>query len=120
MNPTAIFASMAFEARTLAHKAHLKTRSYAQHVALNEWYDGIVPLVDSLVEMYQGEFGVIEDYPDSGQINLPKEPIPLLLTFRNWCDTNKTVIAPSEDTQNVLQEIRGLTNQMLNKLQNLA
>ena len=38
-----------FHARTTAHVLHLKSRSYAQHVALNEFYDGVVPpLIPSL------------------------------------------------------------------------
>ena len=33
-----------FHARTNAHILHLQTRSYATHVALNEFYDEIVTL----------------------------------------------------------------------------
>lgn len=52
-----------FHARTAAHVMHLKTRSYAEHAALQGFYDGIIPLVDSLAEVYQGEYGLIKDYP---------------------------------------------------------
>ena len=43
-------------------KYHLQTKSYAEHMALNAYYDGIVALVDALVESYQGKYGIIEKY----------------------------------------------------------
>ena len=52
-----------FHARTTAHVLHLKSRSYAQHVALQGFYDGVIPLADALAEAYQGEYSLIETYP---------------------------------------------------------
>lgn len=43
-------------------KAHLKTNKYSKHVALNEFYDEIVDLVDTLIEDYMGLHGKIEDF----------------------------------------------------------
>lgn len=48
-----------FHARTNAHVLHLSTRSFAAHVALQEFYDGLIPLTDRLAEAYQGEYGLI-------------------------------------------------------------
>ena len=52
-----------FHARTNAHLLHLQTKSFSAHKALNEFYDGIVPLADSLAEAYQGAYGIIAIYP---------------------------------------------------------
>ena len=52
-----------FHARTAAHVFHLKTRSYAEHMALNAFYDEIVPLADDLAEAYQGGYELIKDFP---------------------------------------------------------
>ena len=49
-----------FADRTYAHNAHLKTSSYAAHKALNEFYDDVVDLADSLAEMAQGKFGKLD------------------------------------------------------------
>jgi len=49
-----------FEARQAAHQAHLKTKSFAAHKALNKFYDGILDLTDELAEVVQGEFGLLE------------------------------------------------------------
>jgi hypothetical protein len=41
---------------------HLQTSSYAAHKALNNYYDGIIDLVDGLVESYQGRYGILKGY----------------------------------------------------------
>ena len=38
--------SLLFNARTNAHIAHLQTRSFAQHKALDEFYNGILDIAD--------------------------------------------------------------------------
>jgi hypothetical protein len=54
--------SYLMHSRTQAHVFHLQTPSFAAHKALNEYYDGIVDIVDGLVESYQGKYGVIMNY----------------------------------------------------------
>jgi DUF1680 family protein len=53
------FVGMLFLARDVTHSVHLNTRSYAKHVALNEFYDAIVDLADKFAEAYQGRHGLI-------------------------------------------------------------
>jgi len=62
--------------RNQSHIFHLQTKSYAEHKALNDYYDGIVGLYDGLVESYQGKYGILtdvktfenEDYQSSEQV----------------------------------------------------
>ena len=54
--------SYLFHSRTQAHIFHLQTQSFAEHMALNTYYDGIVPLVDGIVEAYQGKYGIVKGY----------------------------------------------------------
>ena len=54
--------SLLFNARTNTHIAHLQTTSYAQHKALNEFYDGVVDLADRFAESAQGSIGIITGY----------------------------------------------------------
>lgn len=76
-----------FQARTAAHMAHLQTRSFAEHKALNEFYDEVVGLADSFAETYQGIFGIIEQYPPC--------PLPTgkaadwINALREWCEKNR-------------------------------
>ena len=39
-----------FHARTAAHVLHLTTKSYAVHVALNEFYEKLIPLTIAIEE----------------------------------------------------------------------
>ncbi len=54
--------SLLLHSRTQTHILHLQTKSYAEHMVLNGFYDGIGGLIDGLVESYQGQYGIIESY----------------------------------------------------------
>ena len=48
----------------MSHKYHLQVKgdmgSYAAHVALGAYYEGIQDLVDTLVEVYQGQYEIFK------------------------------------------------------------
>lgn len=49
--------------RTQAHIFHLRVKgngAYAAHKALQKYYEGILPLLDGLVEGYQGKNDLVE------------------------------------------------------------
>jgi DNA-binding ferritin-like protein len=51
--------------RDQVHIFHWQTTgpgSYAMHKALNDYYDEIPDIVDSLVESYQGKHGIVKGY----------------------------------------------------------
>jgi hypothetical protein len=56
------FASLLFEIEVVSHVAHLQTTSFAQHMALNDLYTGMVDHRDAFIEAYQGEYGIISGY----------------------------------------------------------
>jgi hypothetical protein len=51
-----------FHSQTQVHIFHLQTTSYAEHKALQGYYEGIDSLVDGLVESYQGKNELIKNY----------------------------------------------------------
>lgn len=56
-------ASILLHSRNQAHIFHLGVKgpgSHAAHLALQAYYEGIIPLVDGLVEGYQGKYGIIK------------------------------------------------------------
>jgi hypothetical protein len=55
-------ASIILHSRTQTHTLHLQTKSFAEHKALNDYYDSIGDLFDGLIESYQGKYGIIESY----------------------------------------------------------
>ena len=96
-----------FHARTTAHVLHLKSRSYAQHVALQGFYEGIIDLVDSLAEAYQGEHGLIDSYP--AKYSSYSDPILLMDDLRSCVDEcAKGLDASDSNLLNTLDEIRDL------------
>jgi hypothetical protein len=65
-NDISKFVSKLFESREMAHIYHLQVRgqmgSNAEHMALGVYYDSIVDLIDELVEVYQGQYEIIDGY----------------------------------------------------------
>lgn len=56
-NSNEFYIGKLFQSRDVIHLAHLKTTSYATHVALNSYYDGILDHIDTIVEALQGYEG---------------------------------------------------------------
>lgn len=55
-----------FHSRTQAHVFHLQTDSFAQHNALQKYYDAIVGIADGLAESWQGKYGKLNYKPVAG------------------------------------------------------
>lgn len=63
--PIEELAARVFAARNAAHRAHWAAKaegSFAKHMALGEFYDGIVDAIDSIIEVDQGMYGLIGDF----------------------------------------------------------
>jgi len=54
------FIALLFFSRDYAHRAHLRTTSYAVHMALEKFYEDLLEAVDELTETYQGRFDILE------------------------------------------------------------
>ena len=107
-----------FLSRTMSHMAHLKTKSYATHIALNDFYDGIIDLADTLIEAAQGQYGIL-DVPfvnASGNVN---DPIGMLQGHLKQLETTMSMV--DEDyLMNIFQETQSLYRSTLYKLVNLS
>jgi hypothetical protein len=104
-----------FQSRDMMHIAHLQTLNYAEHKALNEYYDGILDLTDSLLEAYFGTTGKRLNFkiPGSEYMN-PTQHLPQLMEY---IKKHRSVFG-SENThlQNIVDEILALiakTNYLL-------
>jgi hypothetical protein len=70
---TGSYVQCLMNASTSFHKLHLQVTgvgSYAQHKALNNIYDALPDLADSIAEGYQGACEVILDYPEEAPVIL--------------------------------------------------
>jgi DNA-binding ferritin-like protein len=65
-------ASIFFHSRTQTHQFHTLVSgpgSLAIHLALQNYYEQIIPLMDDLIEAYQGKYGIINYKQVNGNDN---------------------------------------------------
>jgi hypothetical protein len=115
------FVGLLFLGRDVAHSVHLNTRSYAKHMALQGFYEGIVDLADSFAEAYQGKYGLI------GGITLQSAKktaniVEFLQDQLDEIEANRYKVVDKDCTalQNIIDEIVGLYLSTLYKLRFLA
>lgn len=53
------FIGELFQIRDKIHLAHLSSKSYSEHKALNEFYEELLDIIDSLVESIQGKYNIL-------------------------------------------------------------
>jgi len=107
------------QAKVQGHILHLQTTSYAAHMALGSFYDSIGDLADSLIEEYQGKYGIVKTYIIPS--NLSSDPIIYIKSLRTLVETTRYTELKETDTnlQNTVDEIISLIDSTLYKLTNL-
>ena len=82
--------SRVFAMRNAAHLAHWSTKSYAEHKALGKFYDELIDKIDSIIEAYQGWFGLI------GEVRMivmsKKDIAEAIRTDLTWMGANRDKI----------------------------
>lgn len=107
--------------QTQTHVFHLQTKSYAEHKALQGYYEGIDPLVDAIVESYQGKYDIIKTY-ESFAIDAYSGKAQLETYFKALSKKVEDIHKQVEDTylQNQLDTVNELIVSTLYKLRFLA
>ena len=104
-----------FEARQMAHNEHLRTRKFSAHKALQGFYEKINDLVDEIVEVYQGEFGIIEFATE-----IKVQQIDIIEYLESVAKMLKNANSALKDShshyKNILDEMTALTYQTIYKL----
>lgn len=111
------FVMVMMNARTEAHIHHLKTRSYAAHMALGDFYKEIGDLVDRLAENLQGKYGPLDYAPLS--IHLSEDGKEMMRNLNDYVFDSRDEVSSASDIQNIIDEIEDLvsrTNYKLNFL----
>lgn len=112
------FVSTLFASRTQAHVFHLQTDSFAEHSALNTYYDEIIGITDGLIESYQGKYGIIRGY---GNIALQEFQncdgvIAYFIMLCEYVEKSRQLICQDSYIQNQVDEIVALINSTIYKL----
>ena len=101
---------------------HWQSQSYSEHIALNEYYDGIPDIVDGIVESYQGKHGILKGYtPAERFADYSKETATKYFkALATYVDRIYNKI-PKEDTNiiNQLDTFKDLIYTTIYKLENL-
>lgn len=102
---------------TTTHIMHLQTPSYAEHVALGEFYAEVGDLTDTFVESYQGKYGIIQNYPKTYEMPAD-EPISYLKYLSAELEKYRRQPGFPQDSelQNELDNVATLINGTLYKL----
>jgi hypothetical protein len=115
-----------FAARDAAHKLHLKSRSFAKHIALGELYEGLLDKIDELAEVWMGKHGVI-DFGASSDNDFMQlsdtsqtDPVAFVRQLAAFVESVKSIL-PKEETHilNIWGEIISIVYRAKYKLENL-
>ncbi len=106
--------------RTVSHIAHLKTSSYAQHMALGDFYGAIGDHADAIAEAWMGRNNErIADVPIIAQ--KAGNVVQDLWGVRSWIDVNrKDKELASPEIQNLIDGATDLIDSTLYKLKFLS
>ena len=113
------FIGLLFASRDYAHKAHLNTDSFAQHMALGDFYDEIIDLADSLAESWMGRN--LQKVGEIPTITAPKgEPLTVMKRLLDVVRDSRDFCADDTMLSNVIDEIEQLFTATIYKLKFLA
>lgn len=112
--------AMLFLGREIAHREHLRTKSFSQHMALSTFYNEVVEIADSIAEAYQGRHGIIDKIPlldndMTGSIDVVLEQQLAAIEKLRYTAVERTETA----IQNLIDEAVALYLSTLYKLRNL-
>ena len=102
-------------AATNTHILHWQTRSFAEHMALGEFYEALPGLIDTLVEATQGVTGEIIEFP-ADYYPPAEDGLTELLELREFFIENRDVMPKDREIQNLLDGIGDQIDSTLYKL----
>lgn len=109
------FMGLLFASRDYAHKAHLNTDFFAEHMALNAFYDGIVDLADSLAEAWMGRN--LQKVGEIPVINVPKgEPFAVMKRLLDVVQDTRDFVSNDTVLSSIMDEIEALYSSTIYKL----
>ena len=114
MENCALFVATLLHSATNTHFFHWSTDSYSKHIALGEYYDGIVELTDSFAEAYMGKYGKFTTFPSV--YHQPKDSLKYLESLQNFVTDARQDLPQDSELQNLIDEIADLINTTTYKL----
>lgn len=116
MDQFATYIGTLMQSRNQAHIYHLQTSSYAQHIALQAYYEGIIPLIDGLVESYQGQYGILRGYKMANLLKEDDNPAMYFEGLSKFLDMIKGQLPQDSFLVNQYDEVASLIQSTKYKL----
>lgn len=103
--------------QTQVHVFHLGTKSYAEHKALQGFYEGVDALTDGLVESYQGKYGLMKNYKSFKMVSYKnkKQVLSYFTQLLNIIEENRESVDDSY-IQNQIDTVQELIYSTMYKL----
>lgn len=111
------------QSRNQTHIFHLQTTSYAKHIALQEYYEGIIDLIDSLVESYQGKYEIIKGYKMIGTLDdmeTEEDIVDYIERIARYCELKREKLPQDNFLTNIYDDIDVLLRSTKYKLSQLS
>ena len=111
------------QSRNQTHIYHLRTTSYAKHIALQEYYEGIIDLIDGLVEAYQGKYEIIKDYKMIGTLDdmeTEEDIVNYIEKIARYCELKREKLPQDNFLTNIYDDIDVLLRSTKYKLSQLS
>ena len=102
-------------AATNGHILHLQTKSYAEHKALQKYYEQLPDAVDTIIEQYQGAYGTIITY-QIGHEEPKATALEEVTYIRDYIVANRDVVGPYSSLQNEVDNLLSIVESTLYKL----
>ncbi len=112
------FIAQSMAVRTQAHLLHLSSPSYAQHMALGDFYSALTDCIDKYAEVYMGLEGQIKSWPSPASVE-KKDPVTLLEDYLELVQVEASEDSDFQSLMNILAGIEELTASTLYKLRHL-
>lgn len=97
--------------RNVMHIAHWRTKGYAEHKALQEYYEGILDLADELAETLMGTTGTTLSPKIPAAEYMPAASH--LSQMKSYIDATRAGVSSESHIQNIIDEITSLVSKTL-------
>ena len=111
------------QSRNQTHIYHLQTTSYAKHIALQEYYEGIIDLIDGVVEGYQSKYEILKGYSMVGTIKdleSDDDIVEYIEKLARYCELKREKLPQDGFLTNVYDDIDTLLRSTLYKVKTLG
>ena len=104
------------ESITIVWKMHLKTRKYSTHIALNEFYEKALDIVDDIIEQYQGIYGIVEEPFANTIFGDGMAENEYLSELKDFIFSHKSILGEHSEINSVVDDFLGLIDSTLYKV----